>query len=276
VKLAWPVTLVAGIAAAFAVAGFPALAAVNHAVSAGPTQNRWNDTANVEIAISVGDTVSWSNSTGVNHNICVRNPGDMAGCNKYLYPNASGGTMWSSPTPVSFDTDNATYVFFCQLHDTSMRGTIKVGNGSPMTTTTTTPGGGGGGGGGTGTTPTPTTTTQTTTTPTPTTTTTETATTMATAPDTVKPRFVGAIKRTGAKLSLSLSESASVTALVERKALGAKKFKKVARKTVRLAAGKRSLKLASKLKKGSYRVTLVLTDAVGNKSRPKVLKFKQP
>jgi plastocyanin len=266
-KRGLPIALVAGVAAAFAVAGFPALAAVDHSVAVGPGST-WNGSTNLEVAIPVGDTVTWSNSTGTAHGICVRAVGASSGCGKYgPHPAPPSGT-WTSAS-VLFDTDNATYDFVCTVHS-FMKGTVKVGTGSPTTTTGTTPTGTGTG---TGTTPTNTTGTNTTPTNTTGTNTTPTNTTPA-GSDSIKPRFVGAVKRKGAKLSFQLSEKSKLTSLLERRAPGAKKFKKVARKTTSLAAGKRTLALAAKLKKGAYRVTLVLADAAGNKSAPKVLKFK--
>jgi plastocyanin len=249
------------VAAALAVSGLPAWAA-DQAVTAN-AGNTWSDPT---VEITVNQSVSWSNATGTSHTICVHEVGQNSGCGKYgPYPTPASGA-WASPDVV-FDTDNATYKFQCTIH-ASMNGTIKVGNGSPTTTTDTTPTTT------SGTNTTPTTTSTTNTTPTNTTPTNTTPTNTTPAADVVKPRFVGAVKRKGAKLSFQLSEKSSLTALVERKAPGSKKFKRLTRKTTSLGAGKRTLALARKLKKGSYRVTLVLKDSAGNKSAPKVLKFK--
>ena len=256
------VALVGGFAAAFAVAGFPALAA-DQSVDA-LTPSNWSNEA---VEISLNDTVTWNNATGVNHSLCVQKPGTTGStCDEY---SVSTAPNWTGAH--QFTTDNATYTFFCTVHPSSMRGTVKVGNGSPTTTT--------------GTTPTTTSGTDTT----PTTTTTETAptttTTTSTSPALVieppPPRFVGTIKRKSSrrvlKLTFKVSRDARLTATLRRRPPGMKSFAFVSKTTKAVTAGSNTVSLlraGRKLRAGAYKLTLVLKDSEGRSPAPKVLNFK--
>src|SRR4051812_23016990 len=128
------VPLAAGIGVAALVAGFPASAA-DQAVTAGALS--WDKTS---VAIAVGETVTWSNNSGISHNICVAKPGDTpsgvnpldgASCTEFRNGDPANG--WSAPHPFS---TAGVYKFVCQQHPSYMAGTVTVG-GSGTTTTDT-------------------------------------------------------------------------------------------------------------------------------------------
>jgi plastocyanin len=262
------IALLAGVLAAALVAGFPAVAA-DQAVSA-VSYTAWNPS---QVNIDPGNKVTWSNSTGYMHNVCVAKPGDTpksiatdptgASCTEFR--NGAPAADWSTYTNDHTFTTNGTYNFICQEH-TGMKGTIQVGPGGGTTTTTTTTG-----------------TTTTTTTPTQTQTTTQTTPTQTTpAADTTAPSFTSAVKRKASRTSLiltfSASEDGTLKATVSRRAPGARSFRRVGRASVPVHKGRNTVKLprraSGKLRRGSYRVTLVLVDAAGNVSSRRILKFK--
>lgn len=258
------VTLVGGFAAAFAVAGFPALAA-DQAVTAG--DNFWG---NANVTINVGEKVTWSaTGTANNHGVCVRSPGTTSGCGEFGPAPAVAGKTWTEEH--TFSTDNTTYTFVCTVHGSSMTGTVKVGNGSPATTTGTTP---------TTTSGTDTTPATTTTDTTPTTTTT-TTTSPALVIEPAPPRFVGTIKRKSSrrvlKLTFKVSRDARLTATLRRRPPGKKSFAFVSKTTKAVTAGSNTVSLlraGRKLRAGAYKLTLVLKDSEGRSPGPKVLNFK--
>lgn len=264
-KRALVVALVGGFAAAFAVAGFPALAA-DQTVNA--QNNFWDQTT---VNISVNDTVTWANATGTPHNICVSRPGSPQGtCDEVAATPDPATGNWT--VPHQFTTDDATYRFRCNVH-TGMTGQVIVGNGSPTTTTGTTPTTT------SGTNTTPTTTTSPTSTPTTTSTTT---TSPGIAADTTAPRFTTTIRRRSSrrvlKLTFGVSENAALTAALRRRPPGGRTYSFVSKTSKAVTAGSNTVSLlraGRRLRAGAYRLTLVLKDGAGNKSSPpKVLNFK--
>jgi plastocyanin len=253
------IALLAGVLAAALVAGFPAVAA-DQAVSAVSYTN-WNPS---QVNIDPGNKVTWSNSTGYMHNVCVAKPGDTP---KDLTTDPSGASCTefrNGPPAMDWSVNAAndhtftaagTYNFICQEHP-NMKGTVQVGAAGGTTTTTTTmpP-------------PTQTETTQTQTTP---------------AADTTAPSFTGTVKRKASRTSLiltfSASEDGTLHATVARRAPSARSFRRVGRASVPVHKGRNTVKLprkaAGKLRRGSYRVTLRLEDAAGNVSSRRILKFK--
>ena len=255
--------LVGGFAAAFAVAGFPASAADSSVAAVGASS--WNPNP---VNIDPGDTVTWSNSTGFNHNVCVSKPGSPQGtCDEYLNP-ATPKADWSADAPVAHQfTTAGSYAYRCQLH-TGMQGTVNVGV-TPTTTSTTT----------TSTTTGTTTTTDTTTTTPTNTTITSTSPTLTIEPS--PPMFVGAIKRRSSrrvlKLTFKVSRDAKLTATLRRRPPGKKSFSFVSKTTKAVTAGSNTVSLlraGRRLRAGAYKLTLVLKDSEGQSPGPKVLNFK--
>lgn len=261
----------AGLSVAAAVAGFPALAA-DQGIAAGPGTS-WSPST---VTINPGDTVTWSNATGIPHNVCVAKPGDapgttVASCTEFRNGNVSSD--WSAYTNTHAFATAGTYQFRCQQH-AGMVGTVQVG---PTGTTTTS----------TGTGPNPTTTTtgtQTTTTPTQTTTTQTGPTQTGTQTDTTAPRFVGAVRRRAGRNTITLtfgaSKAGSIRATVFRMAPGTRVFKRLGKATSSVHSGANTVSLSrsaiGKLRRGTYRVTLVLVDTAGHASAPRALTFKLP
>jgi plastocyanin len=276
----WLTALLAGVAAAALVAGIPALAA-DQTVTA-QAGNHWSST---QVNIAPGDKVTWSNPSGIAHNVCVAKPGDVldpmsaASCTEFRNGNPSA--TWSAPpaNEHTFPTipADATYTFECQAHPGSMYGTIVVGNGSGTTTTTTMP---------TGTTTTSTTTTGTGTTPTdtiPTQTQTGTTLTQTTATGDAKvPRFTTAIKRRAGRKTLTLtfgsSEAGRLEATVFRRPPQRRSFARVGTASLKVRSGPNALTVPRNagggLRSGAYQVKLALVDAAGNRSPTRLLSFK--
>jgi plastocyanin len=259
----WVTALLAGVGAASLVTGLPASAA-DQSVAAGPG-NTWSSP---QVNIAAGEKVTWSNSTGVSHNVCVAKPGDTldstpASCTEFRNGDPSAG--WSAPHTFAAA---GTYAFECQVHPTTMKGTVVVGDDGTTTTTTTT-----------GTTTTGTTTTETTPTQTQTSTT---PTQTAPARDTTAPRFTTTIKRRPGRRALTLtfssSEAGRLEATVFRRAPRRRSFARVGRASLQVRSGGNTLtvprKAAGTLRSGAYRVKLVLVDAAGNHSATRVLVFK--
>ena len=271
------VPLAAGVATAALATGFPASAA-DQTVNAVGTS--WDKTS---VSINVGETVTWANSSGLSHNICVAKPGgtptalDNASCTEFRNGDPANG--WSAP---HMFTTAGTYSFICQAHPFSMAGTVTVGGGGGGTTTTDT---------GTGTTTTSTSTTTTSTTGTSTSTTqtqttatetTPTQTQTQTAADTTAPAFTGKLRRRANRRSLVIelgsSEDATLKATVFRRAPRARSFSRGASASLAVHAGRNVVTLPRRAggsgRSGSYRVTLQLVDAAGNKSGTRTLRFK--
>jgi plastocyanin len=255
---------VVGVALALLVAGLPASAAdqtINAQVPYG-----WDQT---NVTINVGDTVTWANPGGGDHNVCVAKAGSQTcSASDNQFRNGDPSVTWATYTNSYKFTTPGTYKFLCEVHAVyGMVGTITV-NGTGGTTTTTTTGTG------TGTTP-----TYTQTTPTQTQTQTQTQTTPA---DTTAPVFTGKLKRRASRKSLILdlgsSEDATLTATVFRRAPGKRTFARVGQASLDVHAGRNVVtlprKASGKLRSGAYRVRLVLTDAAGNHSAPRTLVFK--
>lgn len=213
------------------------------------------------ITIAVGDSVTWSYPTGTSaHNVHFTD----AGSTFPDQPASPSPPGWSVQR--TFDTAG-TYHYQCALHAT-MRGTIVVGDGgTTATTTTTTPATTT-----TETTTTPvTTTTATTTTPTSTTTTTGPAaapspTTTAATPDTRAPA-AGHVRILRGRLRMTLSERAHLKGTLAR---GARHVVRLSRTLPRGAA---SLKLPAHLRAGRYRLRFTLTDAAGNTTAARTVRF---
>src|SRR4051794_8604519 len=260
------VPLAAGIGAAARVAGFPASAADTTVNAQAFT---WDKTA---IAISVGDKVTWTNSSGIPHNVCVAKPGDTpdaasdASCTEFR--NGVPATDWSAYTNAHPFATAGAYKFICQQHPTTMAGTITVG-GSGTTTTETT-------GTGTGTSTTPPPDTQ------PTDTTTAPTTQTGPAADTSAPAFTGKLKRRSSRKSLVIelgaSEKAVLHAAVFRRAPGAHAYKQVGQTSAGVKVGRNVVTLSRKAggsgRSGAYRVKLQLVDAAGNRSATRALSYK--
>lgn len=104
-------------AALLALAG-PALAA-DHPVAA-VSSTGWNPDP---VTIAAGDSVTWSNATGLPHNVCVAAAGEAAGTDCNTYRNADPAAGWSGASHVFAAA--GVYHYECQLH-TNMQGTITV------------------------------------------------------------------------------------------------------------------------------------------------------
>jgi plastocyanin len=271
----WLIALLAGVGAAALVAGIPALAA-NPTVAAA-SGNHWNPN---QVNIAPGETVTWSNSTSVAHNVCVAKPGDtpdatLGSCTEFR--NGPPSMDWSvNPVNDHMFPTAGTYKFVCQMHS-SMTGTVVVG--TTTTTTTTTPMT-------TGTTTTGTTTTGTGTTPTATTPTqTQTGTTptqTTQAADTAAPRFTTAIKRRAGRKALTLtfssSEAGRLEATVFRRAPRARSFARLGTASLKVRSGANTLTVPRNavggLRSGAYRVKLALVDAAGTRSPARLVILK--
>ncbi|HEX6022882.1 MAG TPA: plastocyanin/azurin family copper-binding protein [Solirubrobacter sp.] len=203
--------------------------------------------AKPEVTITTGDTVTWD-FTGSQqiHNVA---DGDRPfGQERYKSDFLTSGTY-------SFQFGEAgTYRFVCQVHS-GMEGTLIV-EGAPVETRTPTP------------TPTPSATAIATATPVPTASGddhTETpAPGKAAKKDAVAPR-VRTVRLTGGRRAMKirfwLSERATVTIRVQRRK------SVVATRVVQAPAGTRTITLRDKrFKRGTYRVALRATDAMGNRS----------
>jgi plastocyanin len=272
-KRVWVTALLAGFALAALVSGFPAALAADHVVTAssGPA---WSPDM---VTIAVNDSVTWSNPTTLDHNVCVSKPGSPQGtCDEYGPAPGLPTHPWATTVSHTFAVAG-TYQYRCQLH-TSMTGTVQVGPPGTTTTTTTPPPTG------TGTTPTSTTpaptTTQTSTTPTQTTT--VPTQTTGTSADTKAPLFTGAIRklagRKSLKLELTTSEDATLTATVFRKPPRGRSFARVGRASLNVHTGRNRVTLPPKatagLRNGAYRISLVLADAAGNRSPARMFTYK--
>jgi plastocyanin len=260
--------LAAGIVAALLATGLPASAS-NQQIAAHSSDFTWVPS---HVDIHTGESVTWSNDDGP-HNVCVFKPGSSGdACDEFR--NGDPHLDWSSYTNSHTFTVAGTYNFFCQVHGSKtgagMSGTVTVTADQTTTTTTTTTGTGTG----TSTTPPPETQpTDTTTTPTE---------TQRTTADTTAPSFTGKVKRKSARKSVILtfgsSEAADLEVTVTRRAPGARSFKRVGLATLKVKAGSNTVtlprKAAGSLRRGSYRVKLVLVDAAGNRSAARSLVFK--
>jgi plastocyanin len=261
----------AGLFLAFAVARFPAfatgqsIAAVDH--TAWMPQN---------VTIDVGDTVTWTNGTGFSHNVCVRRS-NASGCGEYR--NGSASATWPAEGYTHQFTSDGTFSYRCEIH-AAMTGTITVGTGvNPPTGTGTGTGTGTSTGTGTGTSTTPPPNTQ----PTDTITVpTQTQTTTTNSTDTTKPGFTGVVKRRASRkaliVQLGSTEDATLKTTVFRRPPGRRAFTRVGQASQHVTQGRNvvtvSRKAGGRLRSGSYRVTLQLVDAAGNKSATKTLSFK--
>jgi plastocyanin len=258
--------LVLGLLAALLVVEFPASAA-DQAVSAENPPN-WS---NESLTIDVNDKVTWTNTTGFSHNVCVRRENVSSGCDEFHLP-ASPTDSWPADVSHTFASDG-TFTFYCQAHPSLMRGTIKVGTGENPAVETGT---GTGTGTGTSTVPPPDTQpTDTITVPT------QTQTTTTTAADTAAPTFTGKVKRRASRKALIVefgsSEDATLKASVFRRLPHGRTFKRLSQKSLQLKQGKNVvtlLRFAKSRRSGAFRVKLQLVDAAGNKSATKTLSFK--
>ena len=205
--------------------------------------------------------VTWTTDGVFPHNVCVQKPGNTGTtCDEFR--NGPASTDWSGNATNSHTfTTPGTYTFYCETHKSfGMVGTITVGGDSTGTET------------GTGTTPPPYTyPTDTTTTP-----------TQTTQYDTVAPHFTSKPKRRASRKSLILdfgaSEAGKLSAAVFRRAPGKRSFSSVGSASLKVRQGHDVVTLprraSGRLRSGSYRVTLQLVDAAGNKSATKTLLFK--
>ena len=233
-RLALPVAGLAGLAIAVAVV--PAIAA-DQTVDARSGPNRFEPP---EVTINPGDTVTFRNNGGGIHNLHWEGKAEAE-----MEP----GAVWTYER--KFDTPG-TYRFYCDPHQSSMRGVVNVtdpnGGGGTTTTSTTPPPGG--------------TTTETTPPPPPGGTTT--STTPPPGGDTTPPSVSNArarATRRGVRVVLSVSEPARITLRVLRRG------RRVARRTFDVdEAGAVVLRVRRALRRGRYSVRLALVDAAGNAS----------
>lgn len=81
------------------------------------------------ITIDAGDTVTWSNATGYEHNVCVASAGAAAGanCDEFRMP-ATPSATWGGTVSHAFTTAG-TFRYLCQAHP-NMTGTVTVRGGS--------------------------------------------------------------------------------------------------------------------------------------------------
>jgi plastocyanin len=239
--------LVTGIAVAMAIAGMPASAA-NKSIAA-VSFTDWNP---ADVSIEAGDDVTWTNATGIAHNVCVAAAGAASGCGEFRSGDPSDA--WPSGGYTHRFAAAGSYKYVCEVH-ASMTGTITV-TAPPGTSTTPPP----------DSQPTDTITvpTQTDTTP---------------ATDMTAPSFTGKPKRRASRkslvLELSSSEDATLKATVFRRPPRGRSFARVTEASVHVKAGKNVVKVPrAALRSGAYRVKLQLVDAAGNKSSAKTLSFK--
>jgi plastocyanin len=250
--------LVAGLLTALLAAGLPASAADSSIAAVGASN--WSPAT---VTIEPGEKVTWSNSTGYAHNVCVSKPGSSPGtCDEF----SSGDPADTWPAGGYSHTFAAgSYKFICTLHP-NMEGTVTAGSTQTGTSTGT--------GTGTSTTPPPDTQpTDTITVPTQT----------QTAPaDTSAPAFTGKLKRRASRRSLIVelgaSEASTLEATVFRRPPRGRSFARVGQANVKVNAGRNTVtlprKAAGSVRKGAYRVKLVLMDAAGNRSGTRTLVFK--
>jgi plastocyanin len=269
----WVTALLAGVGAAALLTGIPASAA-DQSVQAGAFT--WDRS---QVNIAPGEKVTWSNPAGIAHNVCVAKPGDTldataASCTEFR--NGDPSIDWSAYTNAHTFTTAGTYSFECQVHPTTMNGTVVVGSGGGGgTTTTSTTTTGTGTNTGTGTTPTQ---TQTSTTPTQT----QTSTQTTPARDTTAPRFTTTIKRRATRRTLTLtfssSEAGHLDATVFRRPPHGHSFARIGHASLKVRSGANTVtvprRAAGTLRSGAYRVKLGLVDAAGNHSGTRVLTFK--
>jgi plastocyanin len=206
------------------------------------------------VSVNTGEKVTWTIDDELPHNVDGIDGPDPAWV-AYQSPIVAKGVA-----EYTF-TQPGTYTYHCTVHPTQMSGTVTV-TGAPVTPTPTPPGG--------TPTPAPTTPPPTTQPPAPTATTTPTTPGGATpAPGgATRDRTPPAISRVGLKavrhrprITLTLSETATVTVRVKRRGSG--KVVRTARVQVR--AGKRTLTVADiRLKRGRYVVELEARDSGGN------------
>lgn len=201
--------------------------------------------------IQVGDTITWTNPGKGFHNVCVQKPG-TSGSDCDEYTNGQPSQAWTSTVAHTFTTPG-TYKFYCEAHrDLGMTGTITVNRVDTGTSTTPPP----------DTMPTDTT-------------------TVPTGSDTTDPRFDGRVGHKVTKktvvLSVSSTEPGKLIVTVLRRKPGTKRYVQVSQRTVAVEGGDNSIKLARRTGaagKGSFRVTLQLVDAAGNKSAKNTVNFK--
>jgi plastocyanin len=245
----WVAALGAGFLTAVAVASLPA--AASDATVAATGQNRWSPDA---VTIAPGEQVTWSNTSGVTHNIIVQGETLRDGAN------------WS--VSKTFPTAG-TYTFYCSYHG-GMTGTVTVTNPATGTGTST--------GTGTGTSTTPPPSTQ----PTGTTTVPTRTEPVTTPGDTTAPAFLSAPKRRTGRRSLIVelrsSEQAKLEATVYRRPPRGRAFRRVGAASLQVKEGRNVVTLPrtarGSLRSGAYRVRLQLVDATGNKSATRTLSFR--
>jgi plastocyanin len=231
-----------GFVVAFAIGVLPAFAA-NQTVAVG--DDSWSP---ANVSIQAGESVTWTNNNGA-HNVCVRAAGAGSGCDEYR----SGAVVegWPSGGYSHPFASAGTYHYVCEAHS-GMRGTVTVtaaASPSPAPTDTapapqqTQPG--------------------------------------TVASDTAAPSFRGKLKRASREalvVELSSSEHALLTAIVHRRARGARAFSRIGQTSLQVKQGKNVVTLPRKargsLRSGAYRLKLQLTDAAGNRSAVRMIGFK--
>src|SRR3954454_20526565 len=121
--------LAAGLLLALAITGLPASATTLSIAAVSYTN--WNPAS---VTIQPGDDVTWSNSTGYMHNVCVAAAGASSGCGEFR--SGAPSDAWPSGAFGHAFASAGTYKFVCENHP-SMSGTITVGGGSTGTGTGT-------------------------------------------------------------------------------------------------------------------------------------------
>jgi plastocyanin len=241
-----------GLVAALVVAGLPASAS-NKSIAAVSYTN-WNP---ADVSIEAGDDVTWSNATGVSHNVCVAAAGASSGCAEYRSGDAA--SSWPSEGFTHRFASTGSFRYVCELHP-GMTGTITVTAASTGTSTLPPPD----------------------TMPTDTITNPTEIEQNSVADDARAPSFVGKPKRRASRKSLIVelrsSEDGTLKATVLRRPPGGRSFSRISEASLHVKQGKNVATLPRKaggrLRSGSYRVKLQLVDAAGNKSSTKTLSFK--
>src|SRR5438067_10880768 len=113
--------LAAGVAAAFLVAGLPALAADQTVTAEGSAD--WNPS---QLTITAGDKVTWQNPiSGGDHDVCVSRGTTQGVCDEYKSGDPQLPAQWPSGGYSHVFSAAGTYVFEGTLHP-NMTGTITV------------------------------------------------------------------------------------------------------------------------------------------------------
>src|SRR5215208_1872343 len=112
------IVLAAGLLAGLAVAGLPASAS-NQTIAA-VSYTSWNPP---DVSIEAGEDVTWSNATGVPHNVCVAAAGAVSGCAEFR--SGEPAVAWPSGGFTHRLAAGGSYRYICEQHP-GMSGTVTV------------------------------------------------------------------------------------------------------------------------------------------------------